>query len=309
MNFTGLTFWIFFAVVLALYWLLREKRWQNIFLLAASYVFYGWIQPWLAVMLGVSTLIDFFLAKGTRLVTRLGDSPSVKRTRTLMALSLVLNLGVLALFKYYNFFSADLVRVADMLGMQADFLLARILLPAGLSFYTLKKLGYMIDVSKGTLQPSHSFVDFALYVSFFPQLVAGPIERPQKLLPQIESQRTWKVEFFYNAWPLILMGLFKKLVIADSIASITQRIFHVDEPTLLLAIAGALGFTVQILADFSAYTDLSRGVACLLGFETSENFNSPYLSRTPTELESLAYDTFILAARLCFFSHPPLFAE
>src|SRR5215203_1528260 len=108
MNFTGLTFWIFFAVVLALYWLLREKRWQNIFLLAASYVFYGWIQPWLAVMLGVSTLIDFFLAQGTRLVTRLGDSPSVKRTRTLMALSLVLNLGVLALFKYYNFFSADL---------------------------------------------------------------------------------------------------------------------------------------------------------------------------------------------------------
>ncbi len=141
----------------------------------------------------------------------------------------------------------------------------------------------MIDVSKGTLQPRHSFIDFALYVSFFPQLVAGPIERPQKLLPQIESQRTWKAELFYNAWPLILMGLFKKLVIADSIGSITQRIFHVDEPTTLLAIAGALGFTVQILADFSAYTDLSRGVAYLLGFQTSENFNSPYLSLTPTD--------------------------
>src|SRR5215207_2896049 len=210
MNFTGLTFWIFFAVVLALYWLLREKRWQNTFLLVASYVFYGWIQPWLAVMLGVSTLIDFFLAKGMRS----GNSSSLRHTRSLMALSLALNLGVLAFFKYYNFFSEDLVRVAGSLGMQADFLLARILLPAGLSFYTLKKLGYMIDVSKGTLQPSHSFIDFALYVSFFPQLVAGPIERPQKLLPQIESLRTWKAEFFYNAWPLILMGLFKKLVIA-----------------------------------------------------------------------------------------------
>ncbi len=279
MNFTGLTFWIFFAVVLALYWLLREKRWQNLFLLSASYVFYGWIQPWLAVMLAGSTLIDFFLAKEMRS----GDTPSPRRTRSLMAFSLVLNLGVLAFFKYYNFFSDDLVRAADMMGIQADFLLTRILLPAGLSFYTLKKLGYMIDVSKGTLQPSHSFIDFALYVSFFPQLVAGPIERPQKLLPQIESQRTWKAEFFYDAWPLILMGLFKKLVIADSIGSITQRIFHVDEPTMFLAIAGALGFTVQILADFSAYTDLSRGVAYLLGFETSENFKSPYLSLTPTD--------------------------
>jgi D-alanyl-lipoteichoic acid acyltransferase DltB (MBOAT superfamily) len=197
--------------------------------------------------------------------------------------SLLLNLGVLAFFKYYNFFSEDLARIGDVLGIQNDFLLTRVLLPAGLSFYTLKKLGYMIDVSRGSLQPTHSLIDFALYVSFFPQLVAGPIDRPQKLLPQIEAPRTWRANYFYSAWHLILMGLFKKLVIANSVGAITERIFHLEEPTQLLALAGALGFTLQILADFSAYTDLSRGLAFLLGFETSENFHSPYLSLTPTE--------------------------
>ncbi len=279
MNFTSLAFWIFFAIVLALYWLVRKTQWQNILLLIASYIFYGWVNPWLAVMLGISTLIDFFLAR-----EMLAQKTSAgTRTRSFMVFSLVLNLGVLAFFKYYNFFSDDLARVANILGIQGDFLLTYILLPAGLSFYTLKKLGYMIDVSKGTLQPTRSLIDFALYVSFFPQIVAGPIDRPQKLLPQIEGQRTWKMEHLYSAWPLILMGLFKKLVIADSVGSFTQRIFHLDEPTMLLAISGALGFTLEILADFSAYTDLSRGVALLLGFETSENFRSPYLSLTPTE--------------------------
>jgi alginate O-acetyltransferase complex protein AlgI len=152
-----------------------------------------------------------------------------------------------------------------------------------LSFYTLKKLGYMIDVSRGTLQPTQPLIEFALYVAFFPQVVAGPIERPQKLLPQIETTRIWKAEYLYSAWQLILMGLFKKLVIANSVGSITDRIFHLEQPTLLLAGVGALGFTLQILSDFSAYTDLSRGVAYLLGFETSENFRSPYLSLTPTD--------------------------
>jgi alginate O-acetyltransferase complex protein AlgI len=277
MSFTSLTFWIFFVVLLTFYWLAREKRWQNIILLVASYIFYGWVHPWLAVMLGISTLIDFLLAK------RMSAQNVSGNNRSFLLLSLVLNLGVLAFFKYYNFFSEDLARIADFLGIQGDFLLTRVLLPAGLSFYTLKKLGYLIDVSRGTLQPMDSFIDFALYVSFFPQIVAGPIDRPQKLLPQIEVRRTWKAEYFYSAWHLILMGLFKKLVIADSVGSITQRIFHLEQPTVLLAVAGTLGFTLQILADFSAYTDLSRGSAYLLGFETSENFKSPYLSLTPTD--------------------------
>jgi D-alanyl-lipoteichoic acid acyltransferase DltB (MBOAT superfamily) len=277
MSFATVTFWIFFVVTLTLYWGVRRRDAQNLLLLAASYLFYGWVQPWLAVMLGVSTLIDFFLAgQMSRLHT-------ARERRPLLILSIALNLGVLAFFKYYGFFGEDVARIADVLGIESNFLLTQVLLPAGLSFYTLKKLGYTIDVSRGTLQHTRSLVDFALYVAFFPQIVAGPIDRPQKLLPQIEAERRWKAAYLYSAWHLILMGLFKKLVVANSVGSITDRIFHLEEPTLLLAGVGALGFTLQILADFSAYTDLSRGVAYLLGFETSENFRSPYLSLTPTD--------------------------
>ena len=275
MSFTTLTFWIFLAFLLSAYWLLRERRRQNSLLLFASYLFYGWVTPRLAVILGISTLIDFFLARGMR------ARPA--RTRLFMILSLVFNLGVLAFFKYYNFFSDDLARVAGIIGMEDDFFLIRILLPAGLSFYTLRKLSYIIDVSHGTLKPAHTLIDFALYVSFFPQIIAGPIERPQKLLPQIEAQRTWKANYFHNAWPLLIMGLFKKIVIADNIKIIADQIFSLKEPSIFLLATGALAFTLQILADFSGYTDISRGVALLLGFQTSENFNLPYTSLTPTD--------------------------
>ncbi len=275
MSFISLDFWVFLVLVIASYWVIRKQRWQNILLLVASYVFYGWVSPWLALMLAASTLADYFLSQGIR------SNPA--RTRWFMRLSLLLNLGVLAFCKYYNFFSDDLARLIGTLGMQNDFLLVKVLLPAGLSFYTLKKLSYMIDVSRGTLKPTQALVDFALYVAFFPQLVAGPIDRPQKLLPQIENTRRWKAAFFYNAWPLLLMGIFKKVVIADSIKVIVDQIFSLANPSLFLFSAGTLAFTLQILADFSGYTDIARGVALLLGFETSENFKLPYLSLTPTE--------------------------
>ncbi len=275
MSFTSLTFWVFLAVVFVAYWLVRDRRWQNGLLLVASYVFYSWVTPWLSVLLGISTLLDFLLARAMQF------KPA--RVRLFMSLSLMLNVGVLAFFKYYNFFSGDLARLASAFGLEGDLLLTRILLPAGLSFFTLKKLSYMIDTARGTLKPAHTLVDFALYVSFFPQLVAGPIERPQKLLPQIERSRTWKADFLYQAWPLIVMGLFKKIVIADSIKVIVDQIFQLQEPSLLLLTMGTLAFTLQILADFSGYTDMSRGAALLLGFETSENFNLPYASLTPTD--------------------------
>ena len=275
MSFTSLTFWVFLAIVFAAYWIIPERRWKNILLLIASYVFYGWVSPWLAYMLGLSTLADFFLAKGIR------THPS--RTRLLLGLSLLLNVGVLIFFKYYNFFSADLAELIGALGIKNDSLLTRVLFPAGLSFYTLKKLSYIIDVSRGTLQPTHTLVDFALYVSFFTQIIAGPVDRPQKLLPQIEMQRRWNANFFYNAWPMILMGLLKKVVIADSIKVIVDQIFSLGNPSLFLFSMGALAFTLQILADFSGYTDIARGTALLFGFETSENFNLPYLSLTPTD--------------------------
>lgn len=275
MNFTGGEFWVFFAIVAGLYWLVRDRRWQNSWLLLVSYVFYGWLNPWLAGMLGLSTLADHLLAQAMRR----WDT----RVRFFLSLSLLLNLGTLGFFKYFDFFRSDLAALAQAWGFSIDIFLKTILLPAGLSFYTLKKLGYMIDVSRGVLQPTRSLVDFGLYVAFFPQITAGPIDRPQKLLPQIAAPRIWRADLLYKAWPLILMGLFKKIVVANSVSPFTSRIFNLEEPTLLLALTGALGFTLQILADFSAYVDLSRGVACLLGFDTSENFKSPYLALTPTE--------------------------
>lgn len=275
MVFTSYGFLVFFFIVFILYWLARRREWQNLILLAASYVFYGWVHPWYAVLLGLSTLADYGLA--------LGLARDRTRARRYVTLSLLLNLGALGLFKYYNFFSEGLVAALTGLGLQADALLARVLLPAGLSFYTLKKLAYILDVARGELEPTRDLVGFSLFVAFFPQVTAGPIDRAQKLLPQIQSERAWKAENFYFAWPLIVMGFFKKVVIADTIRVAVDRVYSLKEPTIFLLAAATLGFTLQILADFSAYTDLARAVARLFGFETSENFRSPYLSLTPTD--------------------------
>jgi D-alanyl-lipoteichoic acid acyltransferase DltB (MBOAT superfamily) len=274
-SFTSYDFLLFFLTVFVLYWLARERRLQNALLLAASYVFYSWVHPWYTLMLGLSTLADYFIAQG------MAKTPG--RKRGLLWLSLLVNLGVLGFFKYYNFFSPALVDTLNSLGLHADPLLVQILLPVGLSFYTLKKLGYVLDVSNGTLKPTHSLLDFALYVSFFPQIVAGPIDRPRSLLPQLEATRIWKMEYFYQAWPLLVMGFFKKIVIANTISSIVDRVFSLNAPNSVLIIPATLGFTLQILADFSAYTDLSRASALLLGFQTPENFKNPYLSLSPTE--------------------------
>src|SRR5687767_3880919 len=251
MNFTSLTFWLFFALVFLTYWLIRERRWQNALLLLASYIFYAWLSPWYAVLSGVSTLADFYLARRMK--------QDNNKAKTYLAVSLVLNLGVLASFKYYNFFNTQVAEGLTSVGLSVDWLFIKIFLPAGLSFYTLKKLAYMIDVSRGTLEPSDDFLSFALFVSFFPQIIAGPIDRYQKLIPQMQRTRIWRSDFFYSAWPLLVMGLFKKIVVADSIKPIVDRIFGLDQPSMLLVIAGTLGFTLEILADFSAYTDLSRG--------------------------------------------------
>ncbi len=275
MIFTEYDFLIFFLIVFSAYWLLRRRQWQNLFLLAASYVFYGWVHPWYAVMLGLSTLADYALA--------LGMVRNRERTKWYMTASLIVNLGVLGFFKYYNFFSDEFVGMLSALGVHADALLVQIALPAGLSFYTLKKLAYTIDVARGTIELTRDLVGFGLFVAFFPQITSGPIDRAQKLLPQIQSERVWKADNFYSAWPLIVMGFFKKVVIANTVSVAVDRVFSLKHPTILLIGMAALGFTVQILADFSAYTDLARGIARLFGFETSENFNRPYLSLTPTD--------------------------
>lgn len=284
MIFTSIEFLTFLAVVLTVYWLRRERRWQNMTLLAASYVFYGWVYPWHAVVLAASTLIDFALARRMAMHR--------EAARRLLWLSVVLNLGLLGLVKYYFSINVPLAGVATAAGLGGDFLLAKIVLPMGVSFYALKKLAYMIDVSRGTIKPSASWMNFTLFVSFFPQVIAGPIDRAQKLLPQLAENRDWRVENFHAAWPLLVMGLFKKLVVADSVRVIVDQVFLQEEPTQLLVLVGVLGFTLQILADFSGYTDLSRGIAFLFGIETSENFAAPYLSLTPGDFWNRWHMTF-----------------
>lgn len=200
-----------------------------------------------------------------------------------MWLGVALNLGFLLFVKYYFTFNDTITVWANQLGLSGSIFTERIILPLGVSFYALKKISYLIEVRRGTQQPAHDFVAYAAYISFFPQVLSGPIDRPQKLLKQLETPRTWTVSHFYNAWQLILMGLFKKIVIADTVKVFVDQIFLLQEPSKIFLVVGGLGFTLQILADFSSYTDLSRGIAFMLGLETMENFNKPYLSYTPGE--------------------------
>lgn len=275
MNFTEYDFLIFFFIVIAAYWLLKRHAWQNAFLLVASYVFYAWVHPWYALLIGFSTAADYFLA--------LGIASHREHTKRYVTLSLLLNVGVLAFFKYFNFFAEDVSGLLSRFGLTPDGTLIQILLPLGLSFYTLKKIAYIVDVSRGTFEPVRDPVAFALFVAFFPQLNVGPIDRAQTLIPQIQSDRVWKSDYFQRAWPLLLMGFFKKIVIADTIRVAVDKIFVLREPSPLMVLVASLAFMFQLLADFSAYTDISRGISFLFGFETSENFRAPFTAATPTE--------------------------
>ncbi len=275
MGFTTYEFLVFFPVFLALYWLGKNRNWKNLLLLTASYIFYGWIASWHVAIIFLSTLMDYFLA--------LGMQRWKPKARLLMWIGVILNLGLLLFAKYYFFFNTSLAGWLSQTGLGGDIFLMRIILPLGLSFYILKKIGYLLDVQRGTFKPTSDFIAYAAYVSFFPQVLSGPIDRPQKLLTQLYEPRAWKSENLYNAWPLLVMGFFKKLVIANTVQVIVEQIFELAEPSKIILIVGGLGFALQILADFSSYTDLSRGLAFLLGLETTENFNKPYLSLTPGE--------------------------
>ncbi len=275
MELTSPYFVLFFTVILIMYWLLRQAHRQNFFLLVASYLFYAWFDVLYTALLAISSVIDYHLGRAL--------AGGHSRRKLLLVISLTLNLGTLGVFRYFNFFSESVAVLLNSLGWRVDAVVLNIFVPLGISFYTFKKISYIIDVYRTGKSPAGNFVEYALYVAFFPQILAGPIERARKLIPQFQQTRVWRGEFFYDAWQLLLMGLFKKIVIADSIALVANRTFMLSEPSKVLAFAASLGFTLQILADFSAYTDLSRGFARLLGFETSENFHSPYLARTPTE--------------------------
>ena len=271
MEFTSWTYLIFLLCTLGSYWLLPQSRARNLLLLGASYLFYGWIHPWFCTLIAASTVLDYSCA--------LAMERFPSRKKRFLMMSLLGNLGLLATFKYFNFFLENL----QALGLAEQWRGLSLMLPVGISFYTFQTLSYSIDCYRGQMKACRDFVDFALFVSFFPQLVAGPIERASRLIPQIQTARRWDFRYLGSAAPLFLIGYFKKLVVADNVCIWVDRVFLLEQPSPWLLFVGSLGFAIQIYADFSAYTDIARGSARLLGIELMENFRSPFLAHSPSD--------------------------
>ena len=279
MLFNSFVFPVFFLTVWVLYLCLKHRP-QNVLLVFASYFFYGWWDWRFLSLLFISTITDFLI---TRAMGKCGPNRQGTK-KSLLILSLVTSLGILGFFKYFNFFADSFCRVVAPLGLHPDFITLNILLPVGISFYTFQTMAYTIDVYRGKDKVCKNFIDFALYVAYFPQLVAGPIERSTNLIPQIQKRRTVTRTMIYSAVQLILMGYFKKVFIADGVAPIVNECFNTPDNfggiTLLL---GVYLFAFQIYGDFSGYTDIARGVSRLFGIELMLNFRQPYLSANITD--------------------------
>jgi D-alanyl-lipoteichoic acid acyltransferase DltB (MBOAT superfamily) len=280
MVFNSFEFLFFFAAVLILYWgpLRRSVRGQNLMLLLASYVFYGWWDWRFLSLLFLNSMIDFFAGLGLQLA----ETKSTRRI--LIIVSIVFNLGILGFFKYYNFFADSLARLLLTLGVPSDPFVLQVILPVGISFYTFQTMSYTLDVYLRKMDAVRDPIVFLAYVSFFPQLVAGPIERAIDLLPQFLVPRS-------VSWPQIqagcrqaLWGLFKKMVVADNVAVHVDYVFrHCGELDGASLLIGAFLFSLQIYCDFSGYTDVAIGAAKLMGFQLSRNFAYPYFSRNIAE--------------------------
>ncbi len=278
MSFHSLHFVVFFIAVFLLVGILRNRiRGRNLLLVCASYYFYGcWDWRFLFLLL-ISTIVDY--ACGLLL-----DTAQTSRSRRLiLTVSLLTNLGILGFFKYYNFFIDSAMEGLRSLGFSPHAYTLAVILPVGISFYTFQTLGYTIDRYRGVLPPERSFLAFALYVSFFPQLVAGPIERAAQLLPQFgrPSIITW--DRVYTGFYLICWGLFKKVVLADNVADVADAVFADAAPSGPAVAVGVYAFAIQIYCDFSGYTDIARGAARCMGFDLMVNFNHPYFAVSPSD--------------------------
>jgi alginate O-acetyltransferase complex protein AlgI len=279
MRFNSYEFAIFFAALLPAYWLLHKRRGaQNVLLLAAGYYFYACWNPKFLALLILSTVVDYACALWVDRV----ENP--RRRRVVVALSMILNLGMLGYFKYYNFFAESLQAVLARAGLSISLGHLEVVLPIGISFYTFQSMSYVIDVYRRELKPTRNLIQFATFVSFFPHLVAGPIMRPTSLLPQVCSRRRFNLHQFYEGSYLIFWGLVKKVVVADNLALFVNDLFgrwpQLDGGSCLLAL---YAFAFQIYGDFSGYTDIARGVAKCLGFEIPLNFNLPYFATSPKD--------------------------
>lgn len=280
MFFNSIDFAFFLPIVFGIYWILNKYKlqYQNLFIVFASYVFYGWWDYRFLVLIAFSTIVDYFVG------ITLSKEKSKKKRKYVLQISLFVNLGLLGVFKYYNFFVDNFVSAFSFFGSELKANTLDIILPVGISFYTFQTLSYSIDVYRRRLEPTKDFIAFASFVSFFPQLVAGPIERASNLLPQFYKKRNFDYYKAVDGCRQILWGLFKKMVIADNCAVFVNQIFDnytsYSGSTLLV---GTVLFAFQIYGDFSGYSDIAIGTSRLFGFNLKQNFAFPYFSRDIAE--------------------------
>lgn len=280
MLFNSVSFAIFFIFVFFFYWFVFNKslKWQNIFLAVCSYFFYGCWDWRFMFLLGFSTFLDYFSG------LQIAESKTSFKKKFWLILSVGINLAFLGFFKYYNFFVESFAQLLLSAGFTPHMTTLNIILPVGISFYTFHGLSYVFDIYFGKIKPTRNWIDYSLFVSFFPLLVAGPIERATHLLPQVEKTRVFNYSKAVDGLRQILWGLFKKIVVADNCAELVNTIFNNHEnysgSTLVL---GAMLFAIQIYGDFSGYSDIALGTARLLGFELLQNFRFPYFSRDIAE--------------------------
>lgn len=280
MLFNSLEFLIFLPIVFLLYWyIFKSLRFQNLFIVIASYIFYGWWDWNFLLLIAFTTFCSFISGL---LLEHYEQSRKIQKV--ISASNILLNLAILCLFKYYNFFRENLVALFQTIGIELDWVTLNVILPVGISFYTFQALSYTIDVYQHKMKASHDIISFFAFISFFPQLVAGPIERATHLLPQFEKSRKFNYPMAVDGMRQILWGLFKKVVVADNCAAIVNMIFNdyqsFDGPYLFM---GAIFFTFQIYGDFSGYSDIAIGTARLFGIDLMRNFNFPYFSRDVAE--------------------------
>ena len=284
MLFNSFEFALFLPIVFLLYWFVfdyalskykHQLLLQNLFIVVASYIFYGWWDWRFLILIAITTILSFLSGIGIE------KAPTQRAKKAVMIANIVVNLGILGVYKYYDFFAREF---AQLFGIESDFLLLHLILPVGISFYTFQALSYSIDVYRKQIAPSHDIVAFTAFLSFFPQLVAGPIERATNLLPQFQRKRTFDYATAVDGMRQILWGLFKKIVVADNCATYVDTVFadlsNQSGSTLLLA---AILFTFQIYGDFSGYSDIAIGTAKLFGIKLMRNFNVPYFSRDIAE--------------------------
>lgn len=280
MLFNSVRFLFFLPVVFLLYWFVfRTRKWQNLLIVLASYFFYGCWNWRFLILIAITSFCSYWSGL---LIARYDGSRQIQKM--LAASNIVLNLLILGVFKYYNFFADNLADLFAMVGYELDWVTLDVILPVGISFYTFQALSYTIDVYRGSIRPTHDIVEFFAFISFFPQLVAGPIERATNLLPQFQCQRRFEYVQAADGIRQMLWGFVKKMIIADNCATGVNLIWsqYSDETGLVLVI-GAVLFTFQIYCDFSGYSDIAIGCARLFGIKLMRNFNYPYFSRHISE--------------------------